>query len=97
MTGTDCNALECAAAKAIHEQRFSDAVRIYLFMGDGDPSLDAGYLAERLGQCYKSLNDTPAARFWYGRAVEENPEARAASATALRRLGPERYEDLLRL
>ena len=97
MTALDFNALETVAAKAIHEQRFKDAIRVFLFMSDGDPSLDAGYLAERIGHCYEALNDIPAARFWYGRAVEENPEVRIESVSARERLGPERYEDLLRL
>ncbi len=47
---------------------------IYLFMGDGDPSLDAGYLAMRIGECCELLGDPHAAKWWYGRAVEENPE-----------------------
>lgn len=47
---------------------------IYLFMGaDGDQSLDAGYLGERLGECYENLGDLHAAKYWYGRAVEESP------------------------
>ena len=93
----DFNALERAAAAAKRDDRHADALRIYYFMSDGDPSLDAGYLAERIAECYEALNDIPAARFWYGRAVEDNPEVRARSAAARERLGQEDYEALLAL
>lgn len=93
----DFNALETVALKAVESGRYADAIRIYLFMSEGDPSLDGGYLAERIGHCYEALGDVPAARFWYGRAVEENPEARHRSFAALQRLGRDTYDDLLRL
>lgn len=61
-------------AKSKQEKgEFSDAIKIYLEMADGDPSLDVVYLAMRLGECYESMSDLFTARFWYGRAVEENP------------------------
>ncbi len=41
----DSNVFERQAAQAIADGRPRDAMAIYLFMGDGDPSLDAGYLA----------------------------------------------------
>jgi hypothetical protein len=44
-----------------------------MFMGDGDQSLDAGYLGKRIGECYEAIGDLHAAKYWYGRAVEENP------------------------
>ncbi len=47
---------------------------IYLFMADADPSLDAGYLAKRIGWCCELLGDLHAAKWWYGCAVEENPK-----------------------
>ena len=50
-----------------------EALKIYLFMADGDPSLDGGYLGARIGECYERMGDLHAAKFWYGRAVEENP------------------------
>ena len=43
-------------------------------MADGDKSLDGGYLGERIGYCYEMMGDLHAAKYWYGRAVEENPE-----------------------
>jgi hypothetical protein len=49
------------------------------------------------GEADMALNDIPAARFWYGRAVEEKPEVRLESVVAVKRLGAERYDDLLRL
>lgn len=64
----------------------ADAIKIYLFMADGDQSLDAGYLGERLGECYENLGDLHAAKYWYGRAVEENPDVRLVSVQARKRL-----------
>ncbi len=55
-------------------------------MADGDPSLDAGYLGERLGKRYELIGDLHAAKYWYGRAVEENPEVRLTSVEARTRL-----------
>jgi tetratricopeptide (TPR) repeat protein len=84
----DFNVLETCAAKLILDGRFQDAIKIYLFMSDGDPSLDAGYLAERIGQCYEKLGLIHEARFWFGRAVEENPNVSIYSAEARARLEP---------
>lgn len=69
----DFNVLERAAQDLLDRNTPHDALKIYLFMADGDPSLDAGYLAAGIGECYERLGDLHAAKFWYGRAVEENP------------------------
>jgi hypothetical protein len=45
-------------------------------MSDGDPSLDGGYLGKKLGECYELAGDPHAAKYWYGRAVEECPDGR---------------------
>lgn len=55
-------------------------------MADGDPSLDGGYLGKKLGECYELLDDLHAAKYWYGRAVEENPEVRLDCIEARKRL-----------
>lgn len=55
-------------------------------MADGDPSLDGGYLGEKIAQCYESMEVLYAAKYWHGRAVEENPEVRIASMEAKKRL-----------
>jgi hypothetical protein len=52
---------------------FSDAIRAYLCLCDGDPSLEGGYFANRLSVCYEKLGEFFAAKYWAGRAVEENP------------------------
>lgn len=70
----DFNVLERRAKDLIEAGRSSDALKIYLYMADGDPSLDAGYLGMRIGECYERMGDLRAAKYWYGRAVEENPE-----------------------
>ena len=84
----DFNVLERTAMNLIASGRHRDAMKIYLFMADGDSSLDGGYLGERLGECYEALGDIHAARYWYGRAVEENPDLRIGSAEARDRLRP---------
>jgi len=73
-TTCDFNALEQRALSLKDAGRFRDAMAIYFFMGDGDPSLDAGYLANRIGECHEALGELHAAKWWYGRAVEENPQ-----------------------
>jgi hypothetical protein len=76
----DFNVLEKRAKQLLVENRPADAIKIYLFMADGDQSLDAGYLGLKIGQCYERMNDLHAAKYWYGRALEEDaPIARAES------------------
>ena len=79
----DFNVLEQSAWDYVEAGRFADAIKIYLFMADGDPSLDGGWLGWRLGICYEGLGDLHAASYWHGRAVEENPDVRKESAEAL--------------
>jgi tetratricopeptide (TPR) repeat protein len=82
----DFNLLEMRAKGLKEMGRYRDAMAIYFFMSDGDQSLDGGYLGERLGECYEALGELAAARYWYGRAVEENPHVRLAAAKARERL-----------
>ncbi|WP_244600707.1 tol-pal system YbgF family protein [Agrobacterium sp. LAD9] len=82
----DFNHLERRAKELIATGKAADAIKIYLFMADGDRSLDAGYLGERLGECYENLGDVYAAKYWYGRAAEENPDVRLVSVEARKRL-----------
>jgi tetratricopeptide (TPR) repeat protein len=91
----DFNRLEVLASMLIKDGRTKDAIRIYLFMADGDPSLDAGYLGTRLAQCYENLDDLDVARYWFGRAIEENPEVSIEAIEARKRLGPMSIADLL--
>ena len=58
----DFNVLERRAKECLADDRPADAVKIYLFMADGDPSLDAGYLGERIAQCYERMGDLHAAK-----------------------------------
>jgi hypothetical protein len=81
----DPNVLEQRAKDLMDSGHFHDAIKIYLFMADGDPSLDAGYLAMKIGECYERTGDLHAAKYWFGRAVEENPEV-PAYVEARRRL-----------
>ncbi|WP_421358018.1 hypothetical protein [Agrobacterium rosae] len=91
----DFNHLERISKKYIDDGNVADAIKIYLFMSDGDPSLDAGYLGERLGVCYEQVGDLHAAKYWYGRAVEENPTVRLEAAQAYERLSNVGIEHLL--
>ena len=81
----DFNLLETRAKELISAGRIREAMEMYYFMADGDPSLDAGYLAYRLAECCEKLGEVHAARYWYGRAVEENP-GRPTYREALARL-----------
>jgi hypothetical protein len=63
-------------------------------MADGDPSLDGGYHGKKLGECYERLGDLQAAKYWYGRAVEEN-SAREDCAAARQRLESVTTDDLV--
>jgi tetratricopeptide (TPR) repeat protein len=90
----DFNKLEQAAIALKNSGRDRDALRIYLFMADGDASLDGGYLGSRIAECYERLGELDAARYWYGRAVEENPAVRLGERAAYERLGSICIEDL---
>ncbi len=89
------NHLERRAKDLIATGNIADAIKIYLFMADGDQSLDGGYLGERLGACYETLGDLHAAKYWYGRAVEENPEVRLNAIEARERLSEINIDTLL--
>lgn len=89
------NHLERIAKELIADEKVADAIKIYLFMADGDQSLDGGYLGERLGVCYEKIGDLHAAKYWYGRAIEENPEVRLKSMEARKRLSQVTIDSLL--
>ena len=91
----DFNVLETTAASLKAAGRHRDALRLYLFMADGDSSLDGGYLGGRIAECYERLGELDAARYWYARAVEENPHVRLDEAAARRRLGDIPIADLI--
>ena len=91
----DFNVLEHRARELKESSRWKEALRIYLFMADGDSSLDGGYLGERIGECYEALQDPYSAHYWYGRAVEENPEVRTKSVAARERLSGFGIADLV--
>jgi tetratricopeptide (TPR) repeat protein len=82
----DLNVLQRRAEELVKAGRPEAALRLYFFMADGDPSLDGGYLGEKIAECYESMGLLYAAKYWYGRAVEENPQVRLASAAAKKRL-----------
>jgi tetratricopeptide (TPR) repeat protein len=82
----DFNVLEKLAHDLVKAGRPQDAIRVYFQMADGDPSLDGGHLGKKIGQCYESMGQLYAAKYWYGRAVEENPEVRKDCAEARQKL-----------
>jgi hypothetical protein len=83
----DFNDLEISADRHMVGGRHRDALAIYFYMADGDLSLDAGHLAERIASCYRALNELHAAKYWYGRALQENPEVHAVCADHIQALG----------
>ena len=89
------NLLEAAAQKFVESREFEKAIRIYLFMADGDVSLDGGYLGEKLGQCYEYLGDLSAAKYWYGRAIEENPQVRSLAVERRKNLDHVNISDIV--
>ena len=89
------NILEKKAQSLIESGNYRDALRIYLFMADGDTSLDGGYLGMKIAECYEKCGDLPAAKYWYGRAIEENPQARANCIEARKRLEGINIDDLV--
>jgi tetratricopeptide (TPR) repeat protein len=91
----DFNTLERVARELFGQHRYQDALRIYYFMGDGDPSLDAGYLGKRIAECYAALGELHAAKYWYSRAIEENPVVNAGCSDARDRLNTPSIDDLL--
>ncbi len=90
----DFNFLERRAADFIVAGRSGNAMAIYLYMANGDPSLDANYLGERIGRCCELLGDLHGAIWWYGSAIEENPEV-PLYVEARRRLNDVSIEHLL--
>jgi hypothetical protein len=91
----DFNKLEETAKNLLDSALPHEAIKIYLYMADGDQSLDGGYLAKRIAQCYEKMNDLHAAKYWYGRAIEENPHVRADCVEARKRLESVTIDDLV--
>jgi hypothetical protein len=46
---------ERSAVKLKELGRWQDALEVYMFMADGDPSLDAGYLGTSIAECYEAM------------------------------------------
>jgi tetratricopeptide (TPR) repeat protein len=88
------NDLEERAKEMVDKEQYEKALRIYYYMAYGDPSLDGGWLGWKIGICYERLNQIDAARYWYGRAVEENPEVREY-VKEQERMGPIDISDLV--
>lgn len=91
----DFNLMERRARDLMAAGRAADAISIYLHMAGGDHSIDGGYLGEKLGECYESLGELHAAKYWYGRAIKENPDARPFAVQARIRLASVDIESLL--
>src|SRR5688572_30564973 len=91
--GYDFTNLETSALRHMDGGRHLDALKIYYFMSDGNPSLAGGHLGMQIGRCCERLNDRYAAKFWYGRATEENPD-RVDYAEARARLSGTKIDDL---
>lgn len=95
MKVSDFNLLQKRADELQMAGRPQDALKIYFYMADGDSSLDGGFLGKKIAQCYEALGHLHAAKYWYGRAVEENPNVRLDCAEARKRLEFVSIDDLL--
>jgi hypothetical protein len=82
----DFNVLERRAQELRSAGKVRDAMRIYFLMADGDPSLDAGYLGMKIGECYEALGELYAAKYWYGQAIEQGFGAWPSAMEARERL-----------
>ena len=61
-------------AASLRANGFSQqALEIYLFLCDGDPSFDTGGDAVRVAECYETLGRMTEARYWAARAAEQGP------------------------
>ena len=69
----DFNSLEQLALTLQESLRHEEAIAVYLYMADGDASLDGGHLGYCLAHCYRFLGRLAEAQYWAQRAVEENP------------------------
>lgn len=76
--------------KGLHKE----ALDILYEMADGDPSIEAGLYGYLIGECYEQIGDQMAARYWYGRAEEENPKI-TKYAEARRRLESANIDSLV--
>jgi tetratricopeptide (TPR) repeat protein len=95
MTKHDFNNLELSAIRLVERGRHADALKIYYFMSDGDPSLDGGYLGKRIAQCCEALGELHAAKYWYGRAIEQNPVVNSDCVESRNNLGELSIKELL--
>ncbi|WP_296084042.1 hypothetical protein [uncultured Agrobacterium sp.] len=68
--------------RCINGGKVADPSRFTFSRQMGDRSRDEDYLGERLGICYERLGGLHAAKYWYGRAVQEGPELRLEAAQA---------------
>lgn len=90
----DSETLQTFADRCLREGRVGTALAVYLHMAEDDPSLDGGSLGHAIGECYESLAQPHAARYWYRRAADENPEVELYRRD-FERMRSVRVEDLL--
>jgi len=69
----DVNELQNRAALLRSNGHFQKAIDVYLYLADGDPSLDAGWYAIQIAECCEKLGRMTEARYWAARAKDENP------------------------
>jgi tetratricopeptide (TPR) repeat protein len=91
----DFNHLEQGARKLFDDGRPDEALKIYMSMADGDASLDGGYLGIRIAECYRALGRLHEAKYWYVRAIEENPVVNAPCTDEILALGEITIDHLL--
>ena len=72
-TKLDFNKIERIGSGLIRDQKFKEAVDLYVCLCDGDDYFEAGWYAYQISYCYDQLGDKFMAKYWAGLAVRENP------------------------
>ena len=70
----DYNLMLFCAHRAFSEENFRNALAIYLFLAEKDPSLEGGSTADNISRCYEKMGDAYSAKYWARLAFEENPD-----------------------
>lgn len=90
----DANAIVARARARQERLDYQSALELFLYLAQGDQSLDGGSLGVDIAYCYEQLGRINEARFWASRAREENPTLDDRVEIS-ERLGPIKIEHLL--
>lgn len=69
----DFNKIEKIGQKLLDGEQYSEALKFYVCLCDGDDYFEAGKYAFQISICYEKLGDKFMAKYWAGLALEQNP------------------------